>query len=101
MSTSTQIQSGSTGPMQIAYILSLIGIVVPLTAVIGGLIAVFSSGSHARYLSGVFWTYLIVGVIGSLLIPYSIGYFVLFALWVWYAYKTITGFIAFNSTRTL
>ena len=91
------------GTAIIAYLLFLIGWpCLHLSTVAGVVLAYVQRGdardtiweSHFANLITVFWTSLIVGIVGAMLIPaFGIGIPVLVFLVIWFLYRTISGLI--------
>jgi uncharacterized membrane protein len=99
----------------IAYILYLIGLVNGLTALVGVIMIHLKSGavpegswlrSHYTWLARTFWTALLAGVagivlvlisFGILLIPVKVIFFPL--LWLWYAWRVVKGGLRFMDRK--
>jgi len=85
----------------ITYVLYLLACLNGITALIGVIIAYVKRGdaegtpykSHFDNLISVFWTTLIAGILGAILVFVVIGFAVLAGLLVWYLYRTIRGLL--------
>lgn len=93
----------------IIYILYLIGIAVGVVTIAGVIMAYLKRGdvsgtyaeSHMTYLIRTFWIALVVGIVGSILTVVGVGLILLLALLVWYIYRVVKGFVAFNDGRPI
>jgi len=83
----------------IVYVLYFAALVCGITMLIGVIMAYARRGdargtvweSHFANQISVFWTTIIVGLIGAVTAFIGIGFLILFGLFVWYLYRTIRG----------
>lgn len=91
----------------VIYILYLIGIVIGIVTIAGVIMAYLKRDdaagtyleSHMTYLIRTFWIALIVGIVGTILSAVGVGVIILIVLLVWYIYRVVKGFVAFNDGR--
>ncbi len=91
----------------LVYLLQGLSLVVGLTAVAGVIINYLKRDevrgtyleSHFNWQIKTFWWLLAGVVIGSLLAFVLIGFVVLFAVWVWYIYRIVKGWLALNDGK--
>lgn len=91
----------------LVYLLQGLSLVVGLTAVAGVIINYLKRDevrgtyleSHFNWQIKTFWWLLAGLVIGWLLAFVLIGFVVLFAVWVWYIYRIVKGWLALNDGR--
>lgn len=94
---------------QIIYILYGLGIFVGITAIIAVIINYVKRDevrgtwlqSHFDWQIKTFWCVFIIGIIGMITRFILIGYVILFGLTLWYIYRMIKGFLAFNDRRSI
>ncbi len=93
----------------ITYVLFGLSLINGLTAIAAVIIAHLKVGeaadtfieSHYRWLIRTFWIALIGAVIGGLLMFIFIGMFVLVAVFLWYVFRLVKGFLAFNDGKPI
>lgn len=92
----------------ITYVLHLVGAVLAIPSIIGLIMnyvlldsALPELRSHHQWQIRSFWWALFWTVIGLVLLLVFIGYFVLFAVWVWYLYRHIRGLVALSEYRKM
>lgn len=93
----------------IIYILYGLGLFVGITAIIAVIINYVKRDevrgtwlqSHFDWQIKTFWCVLIIGIIGTITRFILIGYVILFGLTLWYIYRMIKGFLAFNERRSI
>ncbi len=93
----------------IIYILYALGLFSGITAIIAIIINYVKQDdvrgtwlhTHFDWQIKTFWCVLIVGIIGTLTRFLLIGYVILFVLTLWYIYRMVKGFLAFNERRSI
>lgn len=93
----------------ITYILFGLGLFNGLTAVAGVIIAHLKVNDvaddflegHYRWLIRTFWLGLIMGIIGGLLTVILIGFLIIGLVFLWYIWRLVKGFLAFNDNKPL
>ncbi len=93
----------------VLYILYGIGIIVGVVAIAGVIMAYVKRDdtrgtmleSHITYLIRTFWIAFIGGIAGLVLQFVLIGYLVLLAVWIWYIYRVVKGFVAYNDGKPI
>jgi uncharacterized membrane protein len=88
----------------ITYILFGLSLINGLTAVAGVIIAHIKVNettdhfveSHYRWLIRTFWLGLVGAIIGGILTVIFIGFLILVAVFLWYIYRLVKGFLRFN-----
>ena len=99
-----QVTTESTA--RIIYILYLIGILVPLTAIVGLVMAYVNRGdapdwleSHYQYQIRTFWIGVLYASLGLLLSMVLIGYLLLLFWMVWLIIRCVTGMKLLDERR--
>ena len=89
---------GDAGTARVIYILYLIGIIIPLTSIIGVIIAYVKKGeapewvqSHYRFQIRTFWIGVLYSVVGGLTTLVLIGWLILLFVLVWLIMRCIKG----------
>lgn len=98
---------GRTG--LVLYILYGIGIIVGLVAVAGVIMAYVKRGdargtmleSHITYLIRTFWIAFIGSIVGMVTTFVLVGWLILLAVAVWYIYRIVRGFVAYNDGKPI
>lgn len=97
----------------IAYVCYLVGILVPLGSIAGVIINHVKRGdcrgswieSHHRWMMRTFWYSFLWGMIllALMAVPFVnfIAWFVFIGVFIWYIYRVIRGFLAFNDERPM
>lgn len=102
MSETVQTQSPkedvNTNTNNIIYILFLVNIIVPFTALVGVIMAYVNKGdapevlqSHYQFQIRTFWIGLLYGFIGVVLTVILIGWLVLFFTLIWWIVRNVKG----------
>lgn len=94
---------------QLVYILQALSLVVGLTAVAAVIINYLKRDevrgtwleSHFDWQIKTFWWMLIGVVVGWVLTLVLIGFLILLAVWIWYIYRIVKGWLALNDNRRL
>lgn len=93
----------TTGTAKWVYILSLAGFVIPFTGLIGLVMAYINRpkapawlASHYQFQIRTFWIGLLYATISVLLISVLIGFFLLFAVALWFLIRYIKGLSLLN-----
>jgi uncharacterized membrane protein len=91
-------QDFNTTTANIIYILFLVNIIVPFTALVGVIMAYINKGdgpafmqSHYQFQIRTFWIGLLYGFIGSLLTLIVIGWLVLLFTLIWWIVRSVKG----------
>jgi len=92
---------------QLVYILQALSLAVGLTAVAGIIVNYLKRDevrgtwleSHFDWQIRTFWWMLLGVVIGWVLTLVIIGFVILLAVWVWYIYRIVKGWLALNDGR--
>ena len=94
----TETNSGWSGTANIIYILYLVGFVIPLTALVGLIMAYMNRGggnegadTHFTFQIRTFWIGFLMMLVGVVLSFVLIGYLVLLLWFVWTLIRVITG----------
>ncbi|NDV11945.1 DUF4870 family protein [Crenobacter caeni] len=93
----------------LVYAIQAISLFTGLPAVIGLIINYLKLSemrgtryeSHFRWQIRSFWWALAWSVLGGVLSLILVGYLVLGAVWLWFAYRVLRGFIALNDGRAM
>lgn len=93
----------------IAYILYLASLLMGITLFAGVIVAYVKKNEavgtiyhdHLRYLIRTFWLLCLGTFIGFVLLIVLIGYLILIAVWLWFIYRMIVGFIKFNDNKPI
>ncbi len=93
----------------IIYILYALGLFSGITAIIAIVMNYVKRDdvrgtwlqSHFDWQIKTFWCVLFIGLIGTITRFILIGYVILFALTLWYIYRMVKGFLAFNERRSI
>ena len=93
----------------IIYILYMAAILVGITSIVGVIMAYVKRADfagteyedHITYLIRTFWISLGGYVIGVILSMVFIGVFVIFAVFIWFIYRIVVGFIKFNDNKPI
>ncbi len=100
--------SGAEKPAKIVYILYLVGIVFQLLPLVGVVVAYVYRGDAPPWLKGhytfqirTFWIGLVVSIIGGITTAVGIGFLILLALLIWWAVRSIVGWMALSEGRAL
>ncbi|RXZ43601.1 DUF4870 family protein [Crenobacter cavernae] len=93
----------------VVYILQIVSLFVGVTALVGVIVnyikkpdvagTVFES--HFAWQIRTFWWALAGYVLGFLTTFLLVGFLILFATWVWFIYRVVRGFLAFNDGKPL
>ncbi|OHX20857.1 DUF4870 family protein [Chromobacterium sphagni] len=91
------------------YILQAVSLFVGVTGLVGVIINYVKRDdvrgtfyeSHFEWQIKTFWLWLLGTVVGAALCLILVGYLVLFALWIWYIYRIVRGFLNFNDRRPM
>ncbi|WP_244986188.1 DUF4870 family protein [Chromobacterium violaceum] len=91
------------------YILQAVSLLVGVTALVGAIINYVKRDdvrgtlyeSHFEWQIRTFWLALLGYVVGFATIWLVVGAFVLFAVWVWYIYRVVKGFLYFNDRKPM
>lgn len=108
-SSSASAESNNRATLMLTYIAYVIGIFTGVGSIVGIIIAYLKKDdvrgswmeSHYAWLITTFWYTLIGGIIGFLLSFVIIGIPILFAVGIWYIYRCIKGFLAFQESKAL
>ena len=99
--------SESKMPM-IAYLLYIIGAIVPLLTLIGLILAYLNRGdapdwhkTHYTYLIHTFWKGLLFSVIALVLMFVGIGFILMIAVLVWFLVRVIKGLLDYNKGQPI
>lgn len=57
--------------------------------------------SHFRWQIRTFWWMLLWSVVGTVLLLVLVGYLVLGAVWIWFAYRALRGLLALNDGKPM
>jgi uncharacterized membrane protein len=104
--TAEQLASLKTLTM-VVYVLQVLSVFVGITAIVGVIINYVkredAAGtlyeSHFDWQIRTFWWGLLWGVVGVATIWLLVGFFVLFAAWVWAIYRVIKGWLKLNEGK--
>ena len=96
---SEPVNSNATSSMPlVVYILYLVGLIIPLTPIIGLIMAYVLKGdspdwqlTHYRFQIRTFWIGLLFGVINIILIFILIGYLTSILLLIWWVVRCVKG----------
>lgn len=55
--------------------------------------------AHKQWLKRTFWISAAGMVVGAILAIIFVGYFIIFAAWVWYVYRVIKGWVRYSDDR--
>lgn len=87
----------------IAYLLYIIGFVIPILPLVGLILCYLKRGdapawhkTHYTYLIRTFWIGLLIALVGGLLAIFGIGLLILLGYAIWYLVRTIKGLLEFN-----
>jgi uncharacterized membrane protein len=102
-------QADQANMVKVCYWLYLASIVFGVLAIVSVMIAYIKRGDvqgtwlagHYSWIIRTFWITAITGIIGFLLCVVGIGFVILFADWVYFVYRVIKGFIAFNDKKAI
>ncbi|UTH76670.1 hypothetical protein [Chromobacterium sp. IIBBL 290-4] len=91
------------------YILQAVGLLAGVTALVGVIINYVKRDevrgtlyqSHFEWQIRTFWLALLGNVIGGVLTWVLVGFVILFAVWVWYIYRVVKGFLYFNDRKPM
>ncbi len=104
---STQIVESTTVPT-IIYALFLANLIVPLTALVGVIMAYINKGdapeflqSHYQFQIRTFWIGLLYGVIGLLTLAVFIGWIIILFTVVWLIVRCVKGFKYLNQNQPM
>jgi uncharacterized membrane protein len=94
------------GTANIIYILYLVAIAVPITSIVGVIMAYVNRSnappwlqSHYRFQIRTFWIGTLYGLIGSVLVKLVIGFAVLLFVLVWWIVRCVKGMRALGEHR--
>lgn len=93
----------------ITYILFGLSLINGLTAIAGVIISHIKVGevtdpmlqSHYRWLIRTFWWGLVGGIVGMVLTWIFIGFLILVAVFIWYVFRLVKGFLRFNDGQPI
>ena len=93
----------------IIYILYMASVLLGVTSIVGVIMAYVKRADfagteyedHITYLIRTFWISLGGYVIGVILSMVFIGVFVIFAVFIWFIYRIVVGFIKFNDNKPI
>lgn len=111
-SSAVNKSSGGTDLRQytmIIYILYMASVLLGVTSIVGVIMAYVKRADfagteyedHITYLIRTFWISLGGYVIGVILSMVFIGVFVIFAVFIWFIYRIVVGFIKFNDNKPI
>lgn len=90
----------------IVYVLYLVGLAVPLTGLIGLIMAYVAKGgapawvqSHYRWLIRTFWIGLLWAVLAGATLFIFVGYVIGLASLIWYIIRVVKGFVALQKKQ--
>jgi uncharacterized membrane protein len=91
------------------YILQAVSLLVGVTGIVAVIINYVKRDdvrgtlyeSHFEWQIRTFWLALLGYVIGAVLTWLLVGFVILFAVWVWYIYRVVKGFLYFNDRKPL
>lgn len=92
------------GLLKVTYALYALSIVLPITSIVGVVIAYIKRGeikgsyldTHYRWLIRTFWWSVLLGIVGLVTFFFGIGIVVFVATGVWFIYRVIKGFLKLN-----
>jgi len=107
--TASTVTEQQKNVVLIVYVLQAVSFVVGLTSVAGVIINYLKRDevkgtwleSHMRWQIKTFWYTLLGGFIGFLLVIVGIGFIILLVTVVWYIYRIIKGWLAYNEGKAL
>ena len=90
--------------LKITYALYALSIILPITSIVGLVIAYIKAsevegsylGTHYRWLIRTFWWSALLSIVGLITFFFGIGIVVFVATGVWFIYRVIKGFLKFN-----
>lgn len=93
----------------VVYILFAFGLVLPVTFLVGIILAHLKRGdavgtiyeSHLTWLIRTFWFGLLGSIIGMITVFFLIGWVGLLAVIVWIIYRLVVGFLRLNDTQPI
>ena len=93
----------------IIYILYMASVLLGVTSIVGVIMAYVKRADfagteyedHITYLIRTFWISLIGYVIGVVLSVVFIGFLIMFAVLIWFIYRSVVGFIKFNDNKPI
>jgi uncharacterized membrane protein len=99
--------AGLKNIVMVVYALQALSFLWGVTAIIGVVIAYVKRddavgtlyASHFDWQIRSFWWGLLWGVIGFVLIFVVVGFFILFATWVWMIYRVVKGWLKLNEGK--
>jgi uncharacterized membrane protein len=99
-------QPVNTSTAKLVYILYLVGLIFPITCVIGVIMAYIHQAeapawlqSHYRFQIRTFWMALLYAMIGAILFLVLIGWFVFLFLLIWLIVRCVKGLKALDQQR--
>jgi uncharacterized membrane protein len=92
------------GLLKVTYALYALSIILPITSIVGVVIAYIKRGeiegsyldTHYRWLIRTFWWSALLGIVGLVTFFFGIGIVVFVATGVWFIYRVIKGFLKLN-----
>lgn len=101
--------SSARSVTMITYVLFGLGYVVPLTTIVGVILAHIKRKdavgtiyeSHLTWLIRTFWFSMLGMIVGVLTMIILIGWIVILATAIWGIYRLVIGFIRFNDTQAI
>ncbi|WP_199181104.1 DUF4870 family protein [Chromobacterium alticapitis] len=91
------------------YILQAVSLLVGVTGIVAVIINYVKRDevrgtlyeSHFEWQIRTFWLALLGYVVGAVLTWLLVGFVILFAVWVWYIYRVVKGFLYFNDRKPM
>jgi uncharacterized membrane protein len=91
----------------VVYVLYALSFLYGITMIAGVVIAYVKRDdvkgtwleSHFRWQIATFWWGLLFAIIGLILAFFLIGFFILFAVWIWMIYRVVKGWLRLNDGR--
>lgn len=106
---SNEVTQDKKNLVLVVYILQAASFVIPFTGIAGVIINYLKRAelrgtwleSHVNWQIKTFWYGLAGMVVGLILTLVAIGFVVLLLVTIWYIYRIIKGWLAYNDARTL
>ncbi|WP_040977035.1 DUF4870 family protein [Necropsobacter massiliensis] len=95
--------------MLITYLAFAGGVFIPLLPIVGVILAYVKRNevwgsvyyAHLTYLIRTFWGFVAGVVLGSILLIIAVGKLILLAVWIWFLFRIIYGFIKLLDRQTV
>ncbi len=95
--------------MLVTYLAFAGGIFIPLLPIVGVILAYIKRNDvrgsvyydHLTYLIRTFWGFVAGVLLGSILLVIAIGKLILLAVWIWFLFRIIYGFIKLLDRQTV